>query len=85
MARAATSSEKRSGALMAAKIYTTEELRRNAEETRAEAARFTQPDLRAKMLEIAAEYDRLAKRAEEAEENERIGASLAPALNNWFN
>ena len=68
-----------------ANIPTVEELRRKAETTRAEADRFTQADLRAYMIAIAEEYERLAKRAEDAEERVRVGASNEASLVKWYN
>ena len=58
-----------------ATIPTVEELGRKAEQARQDADEFQTPVLRAKMFESAAEYERLAKRAEEFEEGARIGAS----------
>jgi hypothetical protein len=51
-----------------AAIPTADEHRRKAEETRPDPAGFKTPDIRAKMLEIAAQYERLARRAEEFSE-----------------
>lgn len=66
-----------------ATIPTADELRRKAEQTRAEAQELQVPDIRTKMLEIAAEYERLARRAEEFEERARIGASNDQLLTRW--
>jgi hypothetical protein len=67
-----------------ATIPTTEELIRKAEETREQARLFTHPEIRAHMLEIAAEYERLAKRAEDFKERARIGASNDNSLKDWY-
>ena len=64
-------------------IPTLEELHRKAAKTRDEAKLFTHPDFRAGMLEVAAEYERLAKRAEDFEERARISASNEGAMKNW--
>ena len=66
-----------------ATIPAAEELRRKAEATREAADLFTHPDTRAKMSEIAAEYEQLAKRAEEFDERTRLGARCDDILNNW--
>jgi hypothetical protein len=65
-------------------IPTSSELRRKAQDCRTEAHAFQTADIKANMLEIAAEYDRLAIRADEAEERQRLGASNAAGLTNWF-
>lgn len=67
-----------------AKIPTAEELRQKAEDTRAEAEQFKHPDFQAHMLKIAAEYERLAKRADEAKERERLRVQPG-VLESWFN
>jgi hypothetical protein len=67
-----------------ATIPTAEDLRRKAAQSREEAQRSTHPDTRAHMLEVAVEYERLAKRAEEFEERARIGASNEAAMKNWL-
>ena len=60
------------------------ELRRKAEETRGEAATFTILELRASMTEVAAEYERLAGRAEDFEERARLGVANPHALERWL-
>ena len=67
-----------------ANIPIADELRRKAQDCRQEAQGFQSIDIRASMLEVAAEYDRLAIRAEEAEERKRLGVSNETALKNWF-
>jgi len=46
----------------------TEELKRKAAQIRFDAERIDAPEVRAKMLEIAAEFELLAKRAEQLSE-----------------
>ena len=60
------------------------ELRRKAAETRGEAEAFTTSELRANMIEVAAEYERLAERAEEFEERARLGVANPNALEDWL-
>jgi hypothetical protein len=67
-----------------ANIPTTDELRRKAEECRAQAQGFRTPESKAHLLDIAAEYERLALRAEAAAERERLGVSNEAALTNWY-
>ena len=47
-----------------AMISMTEELRRRAVQIRSDAEQIDEPNVRAKMLEIAAEFELLAKRAD---------------------
>ena len=68
-------------------IPTVEELKRKAEECRADAEEVQHPDFRANMLQIAAEYERLVKRAAEYEERQRVGANTVVTeqlIKNWF-
>ena len=69
------------------KTPTVVELRQKAQQCRIEAESYTIPDLRAQLLEIASEYDRLATRGEQFEERARL-PKLSPmntvALTNWF-
>ena len=65
-------------------VPTPEELRHKAEECREDALMVQTPDLRIQLLQIADEYERLAKRAEQFEECAQIGASNDEALKKWF-
>lgn len=67
-----------------ANIPTADELRRKAEECRAQALGFQIPESKAHLLEIAAEYERLAIRAEMDAERQRMGANNEAALMKWF-
>ena len=65
-------------------VRTIEEFRQKAQECRAEAETLENPEIRAAMFEIAAEYERLAVRAEAFEERHRLGVSNHASLINWF-
>ena len=67
-----------------ANIPNIHELRRKAEETRAEAETFATRELRTQMMVVAAEYERLAIRAEEYEERARLGITTPHLLENWL-
>jgi hypothetical protein len=49
-------------------ISTAEELKQKAAQTRADAKNFRTAEAQAKMLEIASEYERLALRADQLED-----------------
>jgi len=64
-----------------------DDLRRKAQQCRSEAEGRTIPDLRAHLLEIAAEYERLAVRGAQFEERSRLPTANpmnAIALTQWF-
>ena len=65
-------------------VPTPEELRYKAVETRAEAEAFATQELRMQMFKIAAEYERLATRAEEYGERARRGLATPHVIENWF-
>jgi len=67
-----------------ARVPTIEELRQKADEARADAEHSSHPDLRNQLLAIAAEYERLAKRAEEVEERTQLRVSIEAHLSSWF-
>jgi len=69
------------------KIQTVEDLRQKAQQCRADAASFTVPELRAYLLKIASEYDRLAARGEQFEERARLpkpSPMNTIALSQWY-
>jgi len=63
---------------------TIEELRGKAKQCQADAERSTIPELRANLLKIAAEYERLALRGEQFKAHSQNPAGRMIALNRWY-
>jgi hypothetical protein len=79
--------DKLEGSSRSGSIPTPEDLRRKAQECRDDAESYSNAELRAQLLAIAGEYDRLARRAEEFEMR-AVGSVPHPlngrALTHWF-
>ena len=68
-------------------LPTSHDLRRKAQQCRADAEGFTIPELREHLLEIAGEYERLAVRGEQFEARSRLpnpNQMNAIALAHWY-